>query len=102
GLYRMPPPARAGHSSRSAHYTLIDSGETPTLHLQGIKDTGGTSLSRVNADLARAAAAYADQWVAYQQDKRDLPGVVVAIRFGDDLLLSRGYGYADLERQIPM
>jgi CubicO group peptidase (beta-lactamase class C family) len=56
----------------------------------------------MSQDLVRDAAAYAGEWVAYQQDRRDLPGVVVAIRLGDQLLLSEGYGYADLEQQIPM
>lgn len=59
-------------------------------------------MGRMNPDLVRDAVAYADQWVAYQQDRRDLPGVVVAVRLGDELLLSRGYGHADLERQVPM
>jgi len=59
-------------------------------------------VSQTDQDVLRAGVAYANQWVEYQQDRRDLPGVVVAIWHDDRLLLSRGYGYADLERQIPM
>ncbi len=59
-------------------------------------------MGRIDLDLLRDGVAYADQWVEYQQDRRDMPGVAVAIWHGDGLLLSRGYGYADLERQIPM
>lgn len=56
----------------------------------------------MNQDLLRDAVAYADPWVAYQQERRDIPGVVVAIRCDDQVLLSRGYGYANLEQHIPI
>ncbi len=59
-------------------------------------------MGQLNRDLLRDAVAYADQWVSYQQERRELPGVVVAIRHGDDLVFSKGYGYADLERHIAM
>jgi CubicO group peptidase (beta-lactamase class C family) len=59
-------------------------------------------MGQINQDLLRDAVVYADQWVAYQQERRDIPGVVVAIQSGDQILLAHGYGYADLERQIPM
>jgi len=60
------------------------------------------SMSQVDLDLLRAAAAYGGEWIAYQQERRDVPGVVVAVWGGDHLLLSQGYGYADLEGQEPM
>ncbi len=59
-------------------------------------------MSEIDRDLLRDGVTYADQWLAYQQERRDLPGVVVGIRHEDQLLLSRGYGYADLERVTPM
>jgi D-alanyl-D-alanine carboxypeptidase len=59
-------------------------------------------MAKMNQDLLRDAVAYADQWVAYQQDRREIPGVVIAICCDDQLLLSRGYGYANLEQQIPI
>jgi CubicO group peptidase (beta-lactamase class C family) len=59
-------------------------------------------MGQMNQDLLRDGVAYADQWVSYQQERRELPGVVVAIRYDDTLLLCKGYGHADLERQIPM
>lgn len=59
-------------------------------------------MSQLDPDLLRDGVAYADRWVAYQQERREVPGIVVTIRHGDDVLLARGYGYADLERQIPM
>jgi D-alanyl-D-alanine carboxypeptidase len=59
-------------------------------------------MGQMNQDLLRDAATYADQWVAYQQERREVPGVVVAIRSDDRLLLCKGYGHADLERRTPM
>lgn len=59
-------------------------------------------MSQIDPGLLRDGVAYADRWVAYQQERRDIPGVVVAIRHDDELLLAKGYGYADLEREIPM
>ncbi len=59
-------------------------------------------MSQLDRDLLRAGIAYADRWVACQQDRHDIPGVVVAVRHEDELLLSRGYGYADLDRRVAM
>jgi len=59
-------------------------------------------VSEIDLELLRNGVAYADQWIAYQQDRREIPGVVVAIRYGEHLLLSRGYGYADLAANTPM
>ena len=59
-------------------------------------------MGQINQDLLRDGVAYVDRWMAYQQERREIPGVVVAIRHEDQLLLSQGYGHADLERAIPM
>lgn len=59
-------------------------------------------MGQMNRDLLRDGVAYADQWVAYQQERREVPGVVIAIQHDDTLLLCKGYGHADLERHIPM
>ncbi len=42
-------------------------------------------MGQMNRDLLRDGVAYADQWVAYQQERREVPGVVVAIRHDDEL-----------------
>ena len=59
-------------------------------------------MAQLNLDLVRDGVAYADQWLAYQQERREIPGITVAVRCDDALVLSRGYGYADLDHQIPM
>jgi CubicO group peptidase (beta-lactamase class C family) len=45
---------------------------------------------------------YADRWLSYRQQLRDLPGLVAAICLDGQMLLHKGYGLADLEQQTPM
>jgi D-alanyl-D-alanine carboxypeptidase len=59
-------------------------------------------MSRMNMSLLGDAVAYADQWVSNQQERRDLPGAVVAVWCAGQLLLAKGYGFADLEQRVPM
>ncbi len=59
-------------------------------------------MSKIDPELLHQAVAYADQWVEVQQDRREIPGVVVAVGHDDRLLLLKGYGYADLEQRIAM
>jgi CubicO group peptidase (beta-lactamase class C family) len=59
-------------------------------------------VSTIDVDRLREGVAYFDRWIGYQQQLKEVPGVVVAVRYEDQLLLSKGYGFADLERQIPM
>src|SRR5579875_740070 len=59
-------------------------------------------VSEINREQLQQGVAYADRWIAYRQQAQEIPGVVVAIRFEDQLLLSKGYGFADLEKRIPM
>ncbi|HEV7216077.1 MAG TPA: serine hydrolase domain-containing protein, partial [Chloroflexota bacterium] len=56
----------------------------------------------IDRDRLRDGVAYADRWVEYQQGLKDTPGVVVAVALGEELLLSKGYGFADLERRTRM
>jgi CubicO group peptidase (beta-lactamase class C family) len=56
----------------------------------------------MNKELLRDAVACVDQWLAYQQQLKEIPAVAVAVRQGDELLLSKGYGYANLERRVPV
>ena len=59
-------------------------------------------MSRIHMTLLGDAVAYADQWVSNQQERRDLPGAVVAVWRDGQLLLAKGYGFADLEQRVPM
>jgi CubicO group peptidase (beta-lactamase class C family) len=48
------------------------------------------------------AAAYIDRWIAFRREQRDLPGLVVAIRQADELVLCQGYGSAHLDPPVAM
>lgn len=59
-------------------------------------------MAAIDRARLREGVDYADRWLAYQQEIKEIPGVVAAVGYGDELLLTRGYGFADLERQTPM
>jgi CubicO group peptidase (beta-lactamase class C family) len=59
-------------------------------------------VSELHDRARRQGVSYVDRWVAYQHQLRDLPGVVVGIQCRAELLLLRAYGFADLEKQVPM
>lgn len=59
-------------------------------------------MTQVNAQLLRDGVAYADRWLAYRREFRDIPGLSVAVLHDRELLLSAAYGFAELDRQIPM
>jgi len=59
-------------------------------------------MNQTDARLWRDGAAYADRWLAYRREFRDLPGLAVAVRHDQDLLLSAAYGFARLEPPEPM
>src|SRR6266567_297790 len=43
-----------------------------------------------------------DVWLNAQRDFDKLPGVSVAIVNDQDIIFSKGYGFADVERKVPM
>jgi CubicO group peptidase (beta-lactamase class C family) len=59
-------------------------------------------VAELNRDLLRDAAGYVDRWLAYQQRFHEIPAVTVALLHGDELLLSTGYGFANLEERTPV
>lgn len=61
-----------------------------------------TMVPELDPERLREAVAYADRWIGFQQQLQEIPGLVLAIRYRDDLLLARGYGFADIEAQVPM
>lgn len=58
-------------------------------------------MPEMNEELLHDAVAYVDQWLAYQQQLRDIPAVTVAVRHDDEVLLTGAYGYANREQGIP-
>ncbi|MDQ2741448.1 MAG: beta-lactamase family protein, partial [Chloroflexota bacterium] len=59
-------------------------------------------MPEMNEELLRDAVAYADQWLGYQQQLKEIPAITLAVRLGDEMILSAGYGHADLDRDIPV
>jgi CubicO group peptidase (beta-lactamase class C family) len=55
----------------------------------------------IKPDLLRDAVAYLDRWLSFQQQLKEIPAVTVAVLHGDELLLSAGYGHANLEDETP-
>ena len=48
-----------------------------------------------------AALDSVDRYIRAEVERQRIPGMSVAILRGDSVLLSRGYGYADLEHRVP-
>ena len=43
-----------------------------------------------------------DSWIASQVEYQQLPGLSIAVLYGNDLVWSRAYGLADLQKKAPM
>ncbi len=56
----------------------------------------------INRERVKQAIPFIDTHVAARQRVLDIPGVVVALRLDDELLMSEAYGWANLERREPM
>jgi hypothetical protein len=56
----------------------------------------------MSSGLLRDGVAYADQWLSHQRALRAIPGIVFAIQQDAEMLLCRGYGLANIERQEPI
>jgi CubicO group peptidase (beta-lactamase class C family) len=46
--------------------------------------------------------AFLDEYIPENMERSHVPGLVIIVVEGDEVLLSKGYGYADLENRIPM
>jgi CubicO group peptidase (beta-lactamase class C family) len=46
--------------------------------------------------------AFLDEYIPENMERSHVPGLVITVVEGDEVLLSKGYGYADLENRIPM
>jgi CubicO group peptidase (beta-lactamase class C family) len=59
-------------------------------------------MPTLDSNALRDALAYVDRWIALRRESHDLPGYVVAVRHGGEMLLSKAYGFAQLEPPVPM
>lgn len=60
-----------------------------------------TEFVSENADLATAVDLL-DKWIAKKAHDRHQPGLAMGIVHNGDLIWGKGYGYANLEQQIPI
>ncbi len=56
---------------------------------------------RENPDL-KSSIGLLDSWIVSQMEYQQLPGLSIAVLYGNDLVWSKAYGYADLQKKIPM
>lgn len=68
----------------------------------GLALAGAHTVSAAPTGKAAAARAAADDHFASRMASERIPGLAVAVLRGPDLLWSRGYGWADLSRRLPM
>jgi CubicO group peptidase (beta-lactamase class C family) len=59
-------------------------------------------MTKLDEKVLGDALAYADRWIAFRREVRDIPGLVVAVQYGDQPVFSRAYGLAQLEPAVPM
>lgn len=60
------------------------------------------TTSGPNLDRLREIAPYLSRWLATQVECRQVPGVQVAVRLGEELVLSEAFGAADLVTGEPL
>ena len=60
------------------------------------------TATRVTPTAIAALPAYIDGVVAQQIATREVAGAVVTVVYGGKVVMSRGYGFADVDRQIPV
>lgn len=59
-------------------------------------------MPSITRELLDHALEYADHWAGYRRRTLRLPGVSLAVAWRGEVLLSRAYGHADLERGEPL
>lgn len=69
--------------------------------LFGTPSTPANEASVANDPQVRDALAKLDLWLEGQRYRLDLPGFSVGVVHDQQLLWSKGYGYADMARRIP-
>lgn len=56
----------------------------------------------MNRDALDHAVRYIKSWLADRFEQENVPGFVAAVSYNGEILMNEAYGYADLDRQIPM
>ena len=72
------------------------------LFLIGLLLTSIFSIAQPKSDSLAEAIAVIDTWLDGQKDFEKIPGMSVAIVKDQQLVWSKGYGFADMEKKVPM
>ena len=48
------------------------------------------------------AIDYVERWLTFRRERKNLPGLVFAVRYRDEVLVSKALGFAQLEPAVPM
>lgn len=56
----------------------------------------------MNRDALDHAIRYIKLWLSERYEEEDIPGFVAAVAYQGEMIMNKAYGYADLEREIPM
>lgn len=61
-------------------------------------------MSKTDQDLTniQAELKLLETWIEAQQEFRDIPGIVVGLVYDQELIYSKGFGFADLEKKRPV
>lgn len=59
----------------------------------------GNPVAEINPEILET---FLDGYIPEQMESRHVPGLVISVVQGDKVLLSKGYGYANLQKRIPM
>ncbi len=61
---------------------------------------GNTATAETNAIETANLEAYLDGIISAQMDEKNIPGVILSVVKDGEIILLKGYGYADLEAQV--
>src|SRR3954464_4277527 len=59
-------------------------------------------MRELSKEAVRSAMTYAESWLGYRQSHLRVPGVQAAALVGDELVLSRAFGSADVEAAVAL
>ena len=59
-------------------------------------------MNELSPDTAASALAYVESWLGFRQVYLRIPGVQAAVLQDSSLVLSKAYGWADVEAGVPL
>lgn len=82
-------------------FAVLISSLAVSLHAQGVASSATVSSVATDADVLGAERLFS-AWIEGQIAYRGLPGVVVGVVSDQELVWSKGFGFADINAKVPM